>query len=193
MIVAIAGPIGVGKSTVARGLAARLSYRYISGGEVFREIARARGISLTEVNKLAEQDPSLDRELDRRQQDLARAGNCVVESRLAGWMVEADLKIWLRAPLDIRASRVARREGQPLEAARVELQERERSEWARYKQVYDIDITMLSPYHVIIDTSYWDADEIAETLAGLVQSIEIWSPGPGIRDPVPAKEGWTRR
>lgn len=191
MIVAIAGPIGVGKSTVARGLAARLNYRYISGGEVFREIARARGISLTEVNKLAEKDPSLDRELDRRQQELARAGNCVVESRLAGWMVEADLKIWLRASLDTRASRVARREGQPLEAARAELEERERSEWARYKRAYDIDITMLSPYHVIIDTSYWEAEEIAATLASLVRSMETWSPG--IQNSVPAKEGWTRR
>lgn len=171
MIIAIAGPIGVGKSTVARGLATRLGYRYISGGEVFRDMARARGISVTEVNKLAEQDPALDRELDQRQRELARAGDCIVESRLAGWMVDADLKIWLRAPVDVRAARVARREGQRLDAARAELQERERSEWARYKQLYNIDTTDLSLYPLIIDTSYWHADAIADTLAGLVRSM----------------------
>jgi cytidylate kinase len=172
VIVAIAGPIGVGKSTVARQLAAHLGYRYISGGEVFREIARQRGLSLTEVNKLAEQDPSLDRELDRRQRELAQAGNCVVESRLAGWMVDADLTIWLRAPLDVRAERVAGREGQQVKSAREELVERERSEWARYQRLYGIDISDLTPYHVIIETTYWDAGAIANTLAGLVRSMQ---------------------
>jgi len=172
VIIAIAGPIGVGKSTVARQLAAALGYRYISGGEVFRQIARERGISVTEVNKLAEQDPSWDRELDRRQKELAKAGDCIVESRLAGWMVDADLAIWLRAPLDVRAERVARREGQQLEAARAELVERERSEWARYQRLYGIDISDLTPYHVIIDTTYWEAGAIATTLAGLVRSMQ---------------------
>ncbi len=179
MIIAIAGQIGVGKSTVARQLAARLGYRYISGGMVFRELAQARGISVTDVNKLAEQDPSLDRELDRRQRELAQSGNCVVESRLAGWMVDADLKLWLRAPVEIRAERVAQREGQRLDTARAELVERERSEWARYQRLYDIDISDLAPYHVIIDTTYWNAGAIAETLAGLVRSMSQGEQGTG--------------
>lgn len=170
MIIAIAGSIGVGKSTVARGLAQRLGYRYISGGEVFRDLARERGISVVEVNKLAERDPKLDRELDRRQRELAKAGDCVVESRLSGWMVDAELKIWLRAPLDVRADRVAHREGQSLEAARAELVERERSEWARYKEYYAIDVDDLSPYHLVIDTSCWGAEAIVDALAGLIRS-----------------------
>ncbi len=177
---------------MARGLAARLGYRYISGGEVFRDIARARGISVTDVNKLAEQDPTLDRELDERQRELAKGGTCVVESRLAGWMVEADLKIWLRAAVDVRAARVARREGQPLESARAELVERERSEWARYKRLYTIDTNDLAPYHLIIDTSYWNADAIADTLAGLVRSMQARDQGPGTRDQVKAENAGGR-
>src|SRR5207302_10630882 len=50
----------------------------------------SRGISVTDVNKLAEQDSTLDRELDARQRELASAGDCVVESRLAGWMVRSE-------------------------------------------------------------------------------------------------------
>ncbi len=171
MIIAIAGPIGVGKSTVARGLADRLGYRYISGGEVFREIARARGISVVEVNKLAEADSALDREVDQRQRELARAGNCVVESRLSGWMVDADLKVWLRAPVEVRAARTAKREGQALAAARAEFIERERSEWTRYKELYNIDMEDLTPYHLVIDTSRWTAEAIVDALTGLVRSI----------------------
>ena len=170
MIIAIAGPIGVGKSTVARALADRLRYRYISGGEVFRDLARERGISVVDVNKLAESDPALDRELDRRQHELAKAGDCVVESRLAGWMVDADFKVWLRAPVDVRAARVARREGQPVAGARADLVERERSEWARYKAAYQIDIDDLTPYHVVIDTTLWSADAIVDALATLART-----------------------
>jgi len=171
VIITVAGPIGVGKSTVAEGLARRLGYRVISGGAVFRELARERGISVTEVNRLAERDPTLDRELDRRQAELARAGNCVVESRLAGWMVEADLKVWLRAPVEVRAARVARREGLDVTAARADLDERERSEWARYKAAYNIDIDDLTPYHLVVDTTRWTADVIADALAAFARGL----------------------
>jgi cytidylate kinase len=171
VIIAVAGPIGVGKSTVAEGLARRLGYRVISGGVVFREIARERGISVTDVNRLAEHDPALDRELDRRQAELARAGNCVVESRLAGWMVDADLKVWLRAPVEVRAARVARREGLDVDAARADLDERERSEWARYKAAYDIDIGDLTPYHLVVDTTLWAAEVIADALAAFARGL----------------------
>lgn len=171
MIIAIAGPIGVGKSTVAEGLARALGYRVISGGEVFRDLARERGISVTDVNRLAEHDPTLDRELDRRQAERARAGDCVVESRLAGWMVGADLKVWLRAPVEVRAARVARRERLSAVAARADLSERERSEWARYKAAYNIDIDDLSPYHLVIDTTLWTAEVIVEALAGFVRGL----------------------
>src|SRR2546428_1444731 len=192
VIIAIAGPIGVGKSTVARGLAARLGYRSISGGEVFRDIARARGISVIDVNKLAEQDSTLDRELDERQRELAKGGNCVVESRLAGWMVEADLKIWLRAAVDVRAARVARRGGQALDSARAGLVERGRSEGGRYKPPHNIDTNEPSPSHLIIDTSYWSADAIADTLAGLVRSMQARDQGPGTRDQVKAEHAGGR-
>ncbi len=165
MIIAIAGPIGVGKSTVARGLADRLGYRYLSAGEAFREMARQRGLSVLELNRLAESDPSVDREVDWMQAALARAGNCVVESRLAGWMVEADLRVWLRAPLTVRAARVARREAVPLEAAERDLREREESEWQRYRELYGIDITDLSPYQMVLDTTRWSAEDVVDVTA----------------------------
>lgn len=170
MIIAIAGPIGVGKTTVARALAERLKYRYISGGQVFHEIARERGISVLQVNKLAETDPSIDREVDRRQHELAKAGDCVVESRLSGWMVDADLKVWLRAPVAVRAARVAQRERQRVDVAKAELEERERSEWARYKAAYNIDIDDLSRYHLVIDTALWDVEGLVDALAGLART-----------------------
>ena len=175
MIVAIGGPIGVGKTTVAQGLAARLGVPCVSVGGVFRELAHRRGVSVVELNRLAETDPSIDRDLDTLQGEMAAARPCVVESRLSGWMVEADLKVWLDAPLEIRAARVAQREGKQPAAARDELLVRERSEWARYKALYGIDIADRRPFHLVIDTSRWDSDVIVDVLDRLARSLRAAS------------------
>jgi cytidylate kinase len=171
VVVAIGGPIGVGKSTVAQGLAARLGVPCVSAGGVFRELARRRGVSVVELNRLAEDDPTIDRDLDRLQAELARGGPCVVESRLSGWMVDADLKVWLDAPLEIRAMRVSGREGANPEEARRQLQARERSEWSRYKALYGIEFSDRSPYHLVIDTSRWAPEVIVDVLERCVRGL----------------------
>lgn len=171
MVIAIGGPIGVGKSTVARALASRLRLPVVSAGSVFREVARRRGVSVVELNRLAEDDPQIDRDLDRLQGELARGGPCVVESRLSGWMVEADFKVWLEAPLDVRAARVASREGQAVEKARDDLLARERSEWSRYKTLYGIEMADRAPFHLVIDTSRWDVEVIVDVLDRLARAL----------------------
>ena len=63
MIVAIDGPAGAGKSTVARALAARLGFRYLDTGAMYRSLtwlALRRGIDLgdgTQLGQLASQHP----------------------------------------------------------------------------------------------------------------------------------------
>jgi len=57
MIVAIDGPAGAGKSTVARALAARLGFRYLDTGAMYRALtwlAMQRRIDLSDAAKLAE-------------------------------------------------------------------------------------------------------------------------------------------
>jgi cytidylate kinase len=57
MIVAIDGPAGAGKSTVARQLAERLGFRYLDTGAMYRALtwlAQRRGLPLDRAEELAE-------------------------------------------------------------------------------------------------------------------------------------------
>ncbi len=57
MIVAIDGPAGAGKSTVARALAARLGFRYLDTGAMYRALtwlAMQRGLDLGDATGLGE-------------------------------------------------------------------------------------------------------------------------------------------
>ena len=56
MIVAIDGPAGAGKSTVARSLAERLRFRYLDTGAMYRALtwlAMKRGVDLSDADALA--------------------------------------------------------------------------------------------------------------------------------------------
>ena len=57
MIVAIDGPAGAGKSTVARALAERLGFRYLDTGAMYRALtwlAMQRGVDLSDAAKLTQ-------------------------------------------------------------------------------------------------------------------------------------------
>lgn len=171
MIVTVSGEVGAGKSTVARALARALGLRYISSGEIFRQEARRRGASLAELGRLAERDPAIDRMIDETQVTEARGGDIVVESRLSGWLIDGDVRVWLRAPLDVRAKRVAARDGMAADAARADIEERENCERRRYAALYKIDFGDLTRYHLILDTSLWGPEDITHAIAGLARAL----------------------
>ena len=108
--IAVSGKSGCGNSTVSRLLAEKLGLKLIN--YTFHDMAEEAGIPFEEFCRRAENDPSYDYALDDRQIRLAQNGGVVLGSRLAVWLLkDADLKVYLYAPAEIRSGRVHRREG----------------------------------------------------------------------------------
>ena len=175
MLITVSGPAGSGKSTLAASLADALDYEHVSGGDIFRELAEEREMTPLELNKQAEEDETIDLDLDRRLRSIARdRDDLVLESRLAGWMAGdyADIKLWLHAPLEIRADRIAQRENKPFEQAREETRERAESEAHRYLEYYDIDIDDLSIYDLAVNTARWGPQGVLAVTLHAVDSYK---------------------
>jgi len=171
IVITISGLVGSGKTTVAKALVNSLDLTHVQAGSVFREMAREKGMSLQEFSVVAEKDKNFDELVDERQKELAKQGNVVIDGRLSGWLIDADLKIWLKARLEERVKRVAKREGKDYETALIETKEREKSELKRYKKLYGIDLNDLSPYDFIINTELWEAEVIVETIKNLIEKM----------------------
>ena len=87
MIVAIDGPAGAGKSTVARALAERLGFRYLDTGAMYRAVtwlAMQRGVDLGDAERARPARPRGAGDVRRRRPRLDRRhGRDVVDPRPA--------------------------------------------------------------------------------------------------------------
>ena len=165
MLLTISGLPGSGTTTVGKLLAEHYSVEIISAGDVFRGLAKERGVTLAEFGRLAESDPSIDVEIDKRQSDIANSSdNLILEGRLAGQMAKKALKIWIKAPLEVRVKRIVDREGSSFEVRMQETVEREASEALRYKEIHSIDVNDLSVYDLVVDSSRWNQFVITDML-----------------------------
>jgi cytidylate kinase len=168
MLITISGEPGSGKTTVGRLLAQRLGLPHVYAGDLYRQEAKRRGLTLEQFNELCESDHSIDRALDARMAERARAGNVVLEGRLAGYLAAeenlAALKIWLTAGDEVRARRVAEREtGDWREVLRVN-ELRHSSDARRYRQIYGYDLCDTGVYDVVLSTDERTPEALVEEL-----------------------------
>ncbi len=172
MIITVSGPPGTGTTTLAREMARKLDLDWINSGDLFRKIALDRNMSLKELGRLAEQGPEIDYQIDDAQKKIAMEQGGVFEGRLSGHLLDADLKILLRAGRWVRAERIAAREGGLLEDALLEGNIRNECEARRYKKYYNIDLGDHGVYDLVIDTETWDAKGVLEIALAAVRALK---------------------
>jgi predicted cytidylate kinase len=167
--IAVSGPPGSGKTTVSGIVAERMGYRLVLVGQVFRDMAVERRVDLETFGRYAEEDETIDRELDSRMVAIARESpDIVIEGRLTGALMRRfeipALTVHVDAAEDVRALRIAKREERPVEDVLEEMRVRERSEKKRYFAYYGIDPSNRTIYDLWIDSSSITAEEAAEAI-----------------------------
>jgi cytidylate kinase len=174
LFITVSGPPGCGATTLCRRLARAMDCPYVSGGDIFRELAEEGELSLHQQTAEAETTDEIDRALDSRLQSIAEKWGAsskpfILESRLAGWLAgeSADLRIWLDAPEETRVDRIADRE-----ETEAEMRVREVSEAGRYQAYYDIDVDDRKFYDLHINTARWDKDGVYELVKTAIQRYD---------------------
>ncbi len=172
-VIAISGQVASGKTTVARLLADKLSYRFISIGELFRKAAAERGLTLMQLHELAERDHSIDLHVDQVSIEEAKKGRVVIEGHLAAWIIKdyADVRVYLKADMMSRAGRLARREGISINDAINEIKTREESNRRRYMAIYSINVNDLSIFDLVVDTSLININDTLDVVGSYVIKV----------------------
>jgi CMP/dCMP kinase len=182
LIITIGGKPGSGKSTASKLVAARLGYEHFSSGDLFRAIARERGVDVHQHNLAAETEHSIDHEIDERLRDIgANQDRVAIDSRMAWhWMPES-FKVYLDLDLETAAKRILssidekRQEHEhipdnPAEYA-ARLEARLASEAGRYKRLYGVDPYDTSNYDLVVDTSNYDSEQAVDYI---INQYEVW-------------------
>ncbi|RLF46993.1 MAG: cytidylate kinase [Thermoplasmata archaeon] len=166
--ITISGLPGSGTTTVAKMLAEKTNLKYINVGMIFREMAEKNKMSLEFFEKYCEKHPEIDIELDKKQEEMMRKGNIIMEGRLSGWIAHLKkipaFKVWLDCDEKERIRRVIEREGGDFFEKKMETKKRIESEKRRYKKFYGIDINDKSIYDLVIDTTNMPPEEIVKKI-----------------------------
>lgn len=176
MIITIGGMPGSGKSTVAKLLASKLGFKKYSNGEFMRDMAEERKISLLELSKIAEEDRSIDEEIDQRQIELGQTeDNFVIDARLGFHFIPQSIKIMLDADFEERARRILsdkiRNEHNiNIQTTKERILTREASERKRYKEYYNLDPSDKKNYDLVIDTTRLEPEIVVDKILKFIKN-----------------------
>ena len=157
---------GSGTSTLVGKLCEDRGWSSVNGGDIFREEASNRGLTVVEFSALCKNDLDVARSLDTVLRNAMRdpAGPEVVARRLCGWWAHElglqCLRVWGSGSDEERARRIQNREGGDYQTCLKFSKQRQSDDMERYRVLYDIDLDNMSPYTLVVDADELDADEV---------------------------------
>lgn len=163
--IAISSLSGCGNTTATMNVGRTLDLKVVN--YTFRDLAADIGVSFEEIHERSQQNRTFDYLTDLNQIRLSLQPKVVVGSRLAAWLVNADLRVWLQASLEERAKRIFRREvdkGLTYESVLYRTLQRDEQNRKRYLQLYGIDSNDRSDFDIIINTEKLTAEQVSSLI-----------------------------
>ena len=174
--ISITGDLGSGKSTVCGILSEKYEAKIYSTGPIVRRIAMERGISVVDINKFMESDPTIDLEMDNRLKQLSdEPGNLIIDSRMAWFFTKNTFKVYLTTSPEESAKRIyndkqrSSENFESIEETARQIKMRKQSENLRYKNLYGADCGFLGNYDLVVDTTAAPACDVARVIGDIYE------------------------
>lgn len=164
---------GSGKWTIAKILAEKLGYKHISIGGLRREVAHSMGLTISEFDilwELPENKEKFDLQYERYQKELDVNSGIILDSRMGFYCQPKSFKIFLNVSDDEAARRIfgdKNRIGDEytsLEDVKKATIQRNANNERRYKELYNIDITDMKNFDLVVDTDGKTPQQVAEEI-----------------------------
>lgn len=184
MIITITGEPGSGKSTIGKELAQKLGYKRYYIGQLRRDAAKKRGMTLAQYNTYGEEHPETDHEVDDYQKKLGKdEDNFVIEGRTSWFLIPHSVKLYIGVDARVGAERVlsdlqesdARNEDSHLNNVEDVIkshQRRMKSDRYRYKKYYNIDCCDTSQFDLVIDTTTLSKTDSFDKVWAYIQQLQ---------------------
>ncbi len=176
MIITISGKPGSGKSTVGKILANEMGYNFYSVGDLRGKMAMDKGMTIDELNELGKTEAWTDREADEYQTKLGKEeDNFVIDSRLGWYFIPHSIKIFIDVKSYAGTERIFKnqrpdeKKQDSVEKLEKMLEERMKSDSARYIKYYGVDYQDKKNYDLIVDSSELKPKQVAKKILDYVK------------------------
>jgi CMP/dCMP kinase len=183
--ISITGDLGSGKSRVSHILCTETDFRYMSTGQIQRQLAHSLGMDTLEMNRRADTDPSIDEQIDGALMALNNSlEGYVIDSRLAWHFVPSSFKVFLKTDLEESVRRIMTDQARNSEGyasaaeAAEKIMARKASENNRFLEKYNANCSNLDNFDIIVDTTDRTPDEVA---AIILKAAQRWIDGESFR------------
>ncbi len=170
----ISGPPAIGKTTIAKGLAKEFDLKYLSGGDVLKEMAKEEGFETerddfwdTEEGmkflNMRKGNSEFDKIVDKKLKKIFLTEDVIITSYTLPWLVNDGIKIWLAGSQEISAKRMTTRDHISYDKASGIVKKRYEENKMIYKKLYGFDFgDDLSVFDEIINTDGLGPDQVLE-------------------------------
>ena len=182
MIITISGPPGAGKTSAGKKLADRLNYKFYSMGDLRGSMARERGLSLEQLNRIGESEDWTDLEVDSYQKRLGEIeDNFVLDGNLGFYFIPHSLKIFIEADQRVAAERTLKdktagqrndeKQTDDINGEIVLIRDRLESNIRRYRKYYGVDFMNGDNYDLVIDSTDMSPEQVMEIILNHINKI----------------------
>ena len=179
----ISGPPAIGKTTIAKGLATEFGLKYLSGGDVLKELAKEEGFQTEGIDWWDTQEgmkfldhrktnAQFDKKVDEKLKELFYEGGVIITSYTLPWLVEDGIKIWLAGSYENSAKRMTTRDNLSFDSALEIVKKRYEENKKIYKKLYGFDFGEdLSVFDRVINTDGLGIDEVLSRVKSAIKDL----------------------